>query len=114
MVFMGNEFAHPDWIEFPAAENVHSFDKCRRLWNLPAESSLKYKELLDFSVALNAFIAKHGAVLYDHFPRLLKSTKTQLSIKRGPFEVSVDFEQITTKSSPSMTITGPQAMFSIM
>ena len=29
---MGNEFNHPDWVEFPSENNSQSLDKCRRLW----------------------------------------------------------------------------------
>ena len=28
--FMGNEFGHPEWIDFPRVGNNNSYDKCRR------------------------------------------------------------------------------------
>jgi 1,4-alpha-glucan branching enzyme len=32
--FMGNEFGHPEWIDFPRAENNFSYHYCRRQWSL--------------------------------------------------------------------------------
>lgn len=32
--FMGNEFGHPEWIDFPREGNGWSYDKCRRRWDL--------------------------------------------------------------------------------
>ncbi len=114
MVFMGNEFGHPDWIEFPSAENNHSFDKSRRLWGLPQDSSLKFKELQDFSISLNAFIEKHGADLYGGFPLLLKSGASQLSVKRGSFRVDVDFEHIRSATRASLAVQRNAACFYVI
>lgn len=40
--FMGNEFGHPEWIDFPREGNNWSYDKCRRRWDLADDQSLKY------------------------------------------------------------------------
>jgi 1,4-alpha-glucan branching enzyme len=32
--FMGNEFGHPEWIDFPREGNGNSFQYCRRQWPL--------------------------------------------------------------------------------
>jgi len=37
--FMGNEFGHPEWIDFPREGNGWSFKYCRRLWSLPDNAS---------------------------------------------------------------------------
>lgn len=46
--FMGNEFGHPEWIDFPRAGNGNSFQHCRRRFDLPQDDLLKYKFLLHF------------------------------------------------------------------
>lgn len=46
--FMGNEFGHPEWIDFPRAENNWSFFYCRRQWSLVDNPELKYSYLGDF------------------------------------------------------------------
>ena len=46
--FMGNEFGHPEWIDFPREGNGWSFHYCRRQWSLRENGLLKYQWLGDF------------------------------------------------------------------
>ena len=46
--FMGNEFGHPEWIDFPREGNGNSFLHCCRRFDLPKDDLLKYKYLLAF------------------------------------------------------------------
>jgi len=46
--FMGNEFGHPEWIDFPREGNGWSFHYCRRQWSLKENGFLKYQWLGDF------------------------------------------------------------------
>ena len=46
--FMGNEFGHPEWIDFPREGNGWSFHYCRRQWSLTDNQELKYQYLNDF------------------------------------------------------------------
>ena len=46
--FMGNEFGHPEWIDFPREGNNWSFDYCRRQWSLKNNGYLKYEWLDKF------------------------------------------------------------------
>lgn len=43
--FMGNEFGHPEWIDFPREGNNWSFSYCRRQWSLGDNEALKYQWL---------------------------------------------------------------------
>ncbi|CAM6098956.1 unnamed protein product [Calypogeia fissa] len=52
--FMGNEFGHPEWIDFPRAGNNWSFDKCRRRWDLADVEHLRYKYMNKFDELMNA------------------------------------------------------------
>lgn len=40
--FMGNEFGHPEWIDFPREGNQFSYHYCRRQWHLSDNNQLKY------------------------------------------------------------------------
>jgi 1,4-alpha-glucan branching enzyme len=40
--FMGNEFGHPEWIDFPREGNNWSYKYARRQWNLAENKDLKY------------------------------------------------------------------------
>jgi len=53
LTFMGNEFGHPEWIDFPRAGNNNSYQHARRQWNLPAQGDLKYKYLDLFDRYMN-------------------------------------------------------------
>ena len=46
--FMGNEFGHPEWIDFPREGNDWNFHYCRRQWSLYHNGFLKYSWLGDF------------------------------------------------------------------
>ena len=55
--FMGNEFGHPEWIDFPREGNNWSYAYARRQWHLADDANLKYKWLGDFDKALTAIAA---------------------------------------------------------
>lgn len=46
--FMGNEFGHPEWIDFPREGNNWSYKYARRQWQLALNEDLKYSFLLEF------------------------------------------------------------------
>ena len=46
--FMGNEFGHPEWIDFPREGNDWSYKYARRQWNLVDDKLLKFHYLNDF------------------------------------------------------------------
>lgn len=46
--FMGNEFGHPEWIDFPREGNNWSYKYARRQWQLALNKDLKYHYLLEF------------------------------------------------------------------
>ena len=50
--FMGNEFGHPEWIDFPREGNGWSYHYCRRQWSLADDKLLKYEYLLNFDKAM--------------------------------------------------------------
>ncbi|MBQ2996687.1 MAG: alpha amylase C-terminal domain-containing protein [Oscillibacter sp.] len=57
--FMGNEFGHPEWIDFPREGNGWSFHYCRRQWSLRDNEMLKYQWLGDFDQDIVALTKKH-------------------------------------------------------
>jgi len=50
--FMGNEFGHPEWIDFPREGNNWSYHYARRQWSLRDNPGLKYHFLADFDSAM--------------------------------------------------------------
>lgn len=50
--FMGNEFGHPEWIDFPREGNGWSYRYARRQWSLADNGELRYQDLASFDRAL--------------------------------------------------------------
>ncbi|MDR1262688.1 MAG: alpha amylase C-terminal domain-containing protein [Oscillospiraceae bacterium] len=60
--FMGNEFAHPEWIDFPREGNGWSSHYARRQWNLADDPLLRYSDVAAFDRAMLDF-AEERSVL---------------------------------------------------
>jgi 1,4-alpha-glucan branching enzyme len=58
--FMGNEFGHPEWIDFPREGNNWSCKYARRQWHLVDEPNLKYQFLARFDRDMISLARKHG------------------------------------------------------
>eukprot|EP01101_Sappina_pedata_P006724 TRINITY_DN3425_c0_g1_i1.p1 TRINITY_DN3425_c0_g1~~TRINITY_DN3425_c0_g1_i1.p1 ORF type:complete len:734 (-),score=212.92 TRINITY_DN3425_c0_g1_i1:111-2312(-) len=51
--FMGNEFGHPEWIDFPREGNGHSHHYSRRRFDLAEDPLLRYQHLKNLDIAMN-------------------------------------------------------------
>lgn len=56
--FMGNEFGHPEWIDFPRDGNGWSHKYARRQWYLADNENLKYRFLNDFDIEMLNVVKK--------------------------------------------------------
>ncbi|MDE6316855.1 MAG: alpha amylase C-terminal domain-containing protein [Muribaculaceae bacterium] len=56
--FMGNEFGHPEWIDFPREGNGWSYKYARRQWDLVDREDLKYKYLNAFDNAMIELVSR--------------------------------------------------------
>jgi 1,4-alpha-glucan branching enzyme len=68
--FMGNEFGHPEWIDFPRQGNNWSYQYARRQWSLADNPKLRYKQLQAFDTAMINLV-KSKKVLTDRFAEQL-------------------------------------------
>lgn len=59
--FMGNEFGHPEWIDFPREGNGWSYKYARRQWNLVDDKTLCYHYLGDFDKAMLEIVKSQTA-----------------------------------------------------
>ena len=62
--FMGNEFGHPEWLDFPRAGNNDSYHYARRQFNLPDDPLLRYKFLNLFDAKMNALETQYKWLSY--------------------------------------------------
>jgi 1,4-alpha-glucan branching enzyme len=72
--FQGNEFGHPEWLDFPRAGNDNSFWYARRQFNLTEDGLLRYKDLNEFDAAMQHLEAKYG---WLHAPQAYISLKNE-------------------------------------
>lgn len=68
--FMGNEFGHPEWIDFPREGNNWSFKYARRQWHLVDDDNLKYRFLANFDRDM-ILLATRFKLLESSGPHLL-------------------------------------------
>ncbi len=57
--FMGNEFGHPEWIDFPREGNQFSYKYARRQWSLVHDPTLRYRDLAAFDQAMVQLDPQH-------------------------------------------------------
>eukprot|EP00189_Rhodosorus_marinus_P008869 CAMPEP_0184754644 /NCGR_PEP_ID=MMETSP0315-20130426/44728_1 /TAXON_ID=101924 /ORGANISM="Rhodosorus marinus, Strain UTEX LB 2760" /LENGTH=1183 /DNA_ID=CAMNT_0027234071 /DNA_START=529 /DNA_END=4080 /DNA_ORIENTATION=+ len=57
--FMGNEFGHPEWIDFPREGNGFSHERARRRWDLADDEHLRFHQLEDWDVEMHKCESKY-------------------------------------------------------
>jgi 1,4-alpha-glucan branching enzyme len=72
--FEGNEFGHPEWLDFPREGNGNSFHYARRQFNLVEDKLLRYHFLNDFDKAMQWTESKYG---WLHSPQAYISLKNE-------------------------------------
>jgi len=82
--FMGNEFGHPEWIDFPREGNGWSYKYARRQWDLVDREELKYKYLNRFDNAMIGIVDKLYNFQAKPVEKLWEKDDDQvLAFKRG-------------------------------
>ena len=71
LTFMGNEFGHPEWIDFPRQGNNWSFHYARRQWSLEDNGLLRYGQLRNFDADMVHLFKKQD--LLSAAPELIKA-----------------------------------------
>ncbi|MCP4750181.1 MAG: 1,4-alpha-glucan-branching enzyme [Proteobacteria bacterium] len=84
MNFMGNEFGHPEWIDFPREGNDWSYHYARRQWSLVDNPELRYRRILGFSTDLITNCAESLATVFSELI-LLHEEDGIIFYRRGGF-----------------------------
>jgi len=71
--FMGNEFGHPEWIDFPREGNNWSYKYARRQWSLVDNPDLRYHWLADFDRDMLDLIRKENILEQEWCNHLLSN-----------------------------------------
>jgi 1,4-alpha-glucan branching enzyme len=82
LTFMGNEFGHPEWIDFPREGNGWSYHYCRRQWSLVDNTDLKYqylnrfeKDMVSLAKRVRLFRKKDKQLLLNNWDKVVAYQK---------------------------------------
>jgi 1,4-alpha-glucan branching enzyme len=107
--FMGNEFGHPEWIDFPREGNQDSFKYARRQWSLVDNEKLRYKQLNEFDRAMQKMDEDYS-VLVDSFIELITVHEDNkvMVFRRGPMVMVFNFHKDRSLSDYRVGVPDPQ------
>jgi len=84
--FMGNEFGHPEWIDFPREGNNWSYKHARRLWSIADNNELKYQWLKDFDREMIQLIRANNLLNTPEVYKIWENKADQVLVyKRGNY-----------------------------
>ena len=106
--FMGNEFGHPEWIDFPREGNGNSYQYCRRQWSLVDNELLRYRFLNEFDRAM-VELAKRRDLLATRPARPLNMDEANqvMAFERGG--LLFVFNWSGTRAIPDYKLPAPRA-----
>ncbi|CAE7772101.1 SBE2.2 [Symbiodinium microadriaticum] len=91
--FMGNEFGHPEWVDFPQASNDWSHHFCRRRWDLPDDQALRYKYFQNFDELMQALENRFKWLSSEHeFVTVCNAMDKVLVFERGSLTFVVNLD----------------------
>jgi 1,4-alpha-glucan branching enzyme len=108
--FMGNEFGHPEWIDFPREGNGFSHQHCRRQWSLVDNGFLRYGGLNDFDRAMQQLDARFKLLADPLIEQLaLHEDTRQLVFRRGPLVFAFNFHPTESYADLRIPVPDPSS-----
>ncbi|KAI8910768.1 glycoside hydrolase superfamily [Entophlyctis helioformis] len=83
LTFMGNEFGHPEWLDFPRAGNNSSFHYARRQYNLVDDGLLRFKYLNNWERAMHQLEQQYNWLTSDQYVSLKHEGDKVIVFERG-------------------------------
>ena len=97
--FMGNEFGHPEWIDFPREGNGWSYKYARRQWDLVDREDLQYKYLNAFDNAMIELVSGISNFQSLGIEKLWEKDSDQvLAFRRGNYVFVFNFSPVNSYS----------------
>ena len=111
--FMGNEFGHPEWIDFPREGNGWSYKYARRQWDLVDRQDLQYRFLNAFDNAMIELVSRRHNFQAKAIRKLWEKDDDQvLAFMRGDLIFVFNFSP--TKSFSDYGILAPDGVYSVV
>ncbi len=92
--FMGNEFGHPEWIDFPSPDNNWSYSKARRRWDLAEDTNLRYRFLQSFDHAMIELVKENNLLATSSELLLHHEDHKLLAYQKGEFVFIYNFHPV--------------------
>ncbi|MBV8780874.1 MAG: alpha amylase C-terminal domain-containing protein, partial [Phycisphaerae bacterium] len=90
--FMGNEFGHPEWVDFPREGNGYSYHYARRQWSLADNELLRYGGLQAFDQGMMNLDKKFNLLNDSFIEQLMVHEDRKLLVyRRGPLVFAFNF-----------------------
>ncbi len=89
--FLGNEWGHPEWIDFPREGNGWSYDHARRLWHLVDDTNLRYRYLNAFDRDMIKLVKKEDIFRFRPEPMVRDNEQQVLIFSRGGLLLAFNF-----------------------
>jgi 1,4-alpha-glucan branching enzyme len=106
--FMGNEFGHPEWVDFPREGNGFSYHYARRQWSLADDPSLRYGGLERFDAAMLELDRRYRLLAEATIEQLAADEEAKVLVyRRGPLVFAFNFHP--TESLADLRIPVPDA-----
>ncbi|MBE6594057.1 MAG: 1,4-alpha-glucan-branching enzyme, partial [Ruminococcaceae bacterium] len=102
--FMGNEFGHPEWIDFPREGNGWSHFYCRRQWHLADDPNLKYEYLQEFDKQMIEFIQSGRFLSTSPHGLFIDQQKQVLVYERGGYIFAFNFHPTNSYENYWLTV----------
>lgn len=94
--FMGNEFGHPEWIDFPREGNGWSYKYARRQWSLADNNLLRYKALMAFDAQMINYFKKENILADEPQQLYVDEERKVLIFKRGNSIFAFNFNPVAS------------------
>lgn len=110
--FMGNEWGHPEWIDFPREGNNWSYEHARRLWHLMEDNSLRYHFLNEFDKAMLKLVKREKIFRYRPLPVVRDNERQVLIFSRRDLLLAFNFNPVT--SFPDYNFIAPPGKYKVL
>ncbi len=105
--FMGNEFGHPEWIDFPREGNNWSYSHARRQWSLVDNNGLRYHYLNDFDRDMISFAKNERLFSHTNINRVYSNNNDSIiCFTRGDILFVFNFHPDRSYTDYRLPVTG--------
>lgn len=108
LTFMGNEFGHPEWIDFPREGNNWSYFYARRQWSLSTNPFLRYKGLMEFDKAMISLFDKSNYLAEPPISIFNDIEKQIMVFRRGDALFLFNFSPVNSYTDYTVNVSGWQ------